>query len=349
MPLTLGLQSGGERNAADKSFLIWLYIFNQGDSNAITATPQTLFTLYALYMKKLILLIFTFHGFYNLGAQVSDSIKLSNASLYYEIKGEGLPILLLSGGPGVSSKQLAPVRDSLSSKYKCILFDQRGTGESHTSPLDSSTINLKQSVRDISTLLEKLKIGRVTIVGHSWGAMLAVNFAIAHPTQINKLVLIGSGVLAFSDFDIQQDNIYARSSSAEKEYAARLEDSMKTSKSRSLAVARAKQFLRLIIYDAKKTDSIFEEIRKAACNQNMTILMYQDLQKINYNVKNNIGSLNFPTLVICGRQDPIGLFPSIQLKELNNKFNIVWVEKSGHFPWLENPESFYREVFKFLQ
>jgi proline iminopeptidase len=300
-------------------------------------------------MKRLILLIFISPGLYNLQAQVLDSIHLSNASLYYEIKGEGLPILLLSGGPGVSSKQLAVLRDSLSQKYKCILFDQRGTGQSHTSPLDSTTINLKQSVQDIDTLLKKLKIDRITIVGHSWGAMLSVNFAIAHPAQINKLVLISSGVLAFSDFIIQQDNIYARSSKAEKEYMARLEDSMKTSKSRSLAIARAKQFLRLIIYDAMKTDSIFEEIRKSDSNPNMTILMYQDLQKINYDVKGKIVMLNFPTLVICGRQDPIGLFPSIQLKELNNKFNLVWVEKSGHFPWLEQPQAFYSELFKFLK
>jgi proline iminopeptidase len=304
-------------------------------------------------MRRLILLIFSLAVFSSLKAQVSDSIPLSNASLYYEIKGEGSPILLLSGGPGLSSKQLSTLRDSLSQNYKCILFDQRGTGQSHTSPLDSTTINLKQSVRDISSLLKKLKIDRVTIVGHSWGAMLAVNFAIAHPAQINKLVLIGSGPLAFSDFVIQQDNIIARATRAEREYIERLQDSISRAESPSESAGYrrkfGKQFLRLISYDATRIDSIFEEVSKSKTNPKMQFLMFQDLQKINYNVKSKIGLLNFPTLVICGRQDPVGLFPSIQLKELNNKFNLVWVEKSGHFPWLENHESFYQEVFKFLQ
>jgi proline iminopeptidase len=304
-------------------------------------------------MKKLILLILIFHTLYSLQGQVSDSIQLSNASLYYEIKGEGLPILLLSGGPGLSSNQLSTLRDSLSQKHKCILFDQRGTGRSHTSPLDSTTINLKQSVQDISSLLKKLKIDRVTIVGHSWGAMLAVNFAITHPAQIYKLVLIGSGPLAFSDFVIQQDNILARATLAERENIERLQDSMSRAKSPSESIAYrkqfGKQFLRLISYDAMRIDSIFEEVSKSRSNQAMQFLMVQDLQKMNYNVKSKIGSLNFPTLVICGRQDPIGLFPSIYLKELNNKFKLVWVEKSGHFVWLENHESFYKEVFKFLQ
>jgi len=304
-------------------------------------------------MKRLILSLFLFQPIYNLQARLSDSIQLSNASLYYEIKGEGSPILLLSGGPGLSSGQLSGLRDSLSQKYKCVLFDQRGTGQSHTSPFDSTTINLKQSVEDISSLLKKLKLDRVIIVGHSWGAMLAVNFAIAHPSQINKLVLIGSGPLAFSDFMIQQDNIMARTNSAERENMDRLQDSISQAKSPSEAMAYrkrlGKQFLKFISYDATRVDSIFEEVSKSRTNFAMQSLMIRDLQKMKYNVKSKIGSLNFPTLVICGRQDPIGLFPSIYLKELNNKFNLVWIEKSGHFTWLENHDSFYLELFKFLK
>lgn len=306
-----------------------------------------------LIMKPIILLICIVHGVYNVQAQVSDSIQLSNASLYYEIKGEGSPILLLSGGPGLSSAQLSSLRDSLSRKYKCILFDQRGTGQSHTSPLDSTTINLKQSVQDISSLLKKLKLDKIILVGHSWGAMLAVNFAIAHPSQINKLVLIGSGPLTFSDFLIQQDNIIARATLEERQYIERLQDSIRQAKSPSDAAAYRRQFgkrfLRLISYDAARIDSIFEEVSKSRTSMATQFLMIQDLQKINYNVKNKIGSLNFPTLVICGRQDPIGIFPSIYLKELNNKFKLEWVEKSGHFTWLEQSGPFYLELFKFLK
>jgi len=304
-------------------------------------------------MKRLILLLFSFLAIYDLQAQLPDSIQLSNASLYYEIKGEGLPILLLSGGPGLSSGQLSSLRDSLSQKYKCILFDQRGTGQSHTSPFDSTTINLKQSIEDISSLLKKLKLDRVIIVGHSWGAMLAVNFAIAYPSQINKLVLIGSGPLAFSDFIIQQDNIMGRTNNAERENMDRLQDSISQAKSPSEATAYrkklGKQFLKFISYDPTKVDSMFEEVSKSRTNFAMQSLMIQDLQKMNYNVKSKIGSFNFPTLVICGRQDPVGLFPSIYLKELNNKFNLVWIEKSGHFTWLEQPGAFYLELFKFLK
>jgi proline iminopeptidase len=299
-------------------------------------------------MKKLIILFFFIDAISTLKAQVSDSIKLSNATLYYETTGNGSPILLLSGGPGVSPGQLSALRDSLSQQYKCILFDQRGTGKSHTSPFDSTTINLEQSLQDITTLLNRLNIKKVTIVGHSWGAMLALSYSIKYPDRINKLVLIGSGPLAIDDFEVVQDNIYARTSKAEKEYMSQLEDSMKASNAIAYRRSWSKLFLRSISYDATRIDTIFEEVSKSKLNPKMQSLMYQDLEKINYNLKTKIRSINSPTLTICGRQDPVGLFPSIQLKELNDKFKLVWVEKSGHFPWLENHESFYKELFAFL-
>jgi proline iminopeptidase len=130
-------------------------------------------------MKK----IFTSLGFvlfyYSvLIAQKSDSIIVSNAVLHYTIQGEGQPILLLSGGPGISSDQLSDISERLSRNYQCILFDQRGTGKSHTSPMDSTTINLNQAMTDINSLLQRQNIKRVTIIGHSWGAVLAMSYAI---------------------------------------------------------------------------------------------------------------------------------------------------------------------------
>ncbi len=123
----------------------------------------------------------------------------------------------------------------------------------------------------------------------------------------------------------------ARASRTEREYMERLQDSMARAESPSASVTYrkiGKQFLRLISYDATRIDSIFEEVSKSRTNMPMQFLMIQDLRKMNYNVKSKIALLNFPTLVICGRQDPIGLFPSIQLKELNNKFNLVRIERS---------------------
>src|SRR5512140_870479 len=122
-------------------------------------------------MKTVILLLGVLSVCWSaVAAQGTDSIITPNAVLYYSVQGQGEPILLLSGGPGIAAAQLSAVAQRLSTTYRCILFDQRGTGRSHTSPLDSTTINLDQAMQDITLLLQQLGISKVTILGHSWGA-----------------------------------------------------------------------------------------------------------------------------------------------------------------------------------
>ena len=283
-------------------------------------------------------------------AQKNDSIVLSNAVLYYSVQGEGQPVLLLSGGPGISSNHLLKLSERLSKTYKCILFDQRGAGKSHTDPMDSTTITLNQSIEDINLLLERQKIKKITIIGHSWGAMLGMSYAIKYPGNVAKLVAIGSGPLALSDYGMVEDNITSRATKEEKIFMKQAEDSMANhSASKELLKAYSRTFLRFFLYDAFKLDSVVEGIKQASQNNVMFGLMLQDLTRINYNLKPGISKLKMPFLAICGRQDPVGIFQTIAIKELNKNAKIAWIEKSGHFPWLEQPDAFYSSLLTFLK
>lgn len=143
-------------------------------------------------------------------AQKADSIKLSNAVLYYYTYGQGEPILILSGGPGVSSHQEDDLAMTLSKGYKAILFDQRGTGKSWTKPIDTTTINIKTAIADIEILRKHLKIDKLTISGHSWGAMLASVYAAHYPNNVKNLILIGGGELDDVMTDVVNDNVDMR-------------------------------------------------------------------------------------------------------------------------------------------
>lgn len=307
-------------------------------------------------MKKIILIINIFLLFFgqNLLAQNNDSIIVSNAVLHYYIYGEGQPILLLSGGPGDPSKELSDICKHLNKYYQCILFDQRGTGESHTSPMDSTTINLNQAMSDINTLLQTLGIKSITILGHSWGAMLATSYAIKYPGSVNKLILIGPGPLELSDYNILEDNIFSRASKAEKIFMKQTEDSIyNQTTSKELLRKYYKLNARLLFFDVSKFDSVFEvrqkQKRLPKINDRMEGLMMQDLVRINYNLKPEIAKLEIPIFIICGRQDPVGLFQTFTIKELNKNAKIVWIDKCGHFPWIENPKPFYSQLLNCLK
>ncbi len=282
-------------------------------------------------------------------AQEADSILVSNAVLHYSVQGQGQPILLLSGGPGISSESLSHLNQRLSARYRCILFEQRGTGRSHTAPLDSTTINLNQAMDDITQVLRRLKIEKVIIVGHSWGAMLATSYAINHPQSVAKLVLIGPGPLDMSGYSLLADNIKSRASKAELLFMKAVRDSIDHhAASAELLKSYDKTFVRLLMHDALIADSLRDSI-KATNNSAMLDLMLQDLARNRYDLKPGLSRLRIPMLVVCGRQDPVGVFPTIAIKDLNKTAKICWIEKSGHFPWVEAPEQFYSEVLKFLE
>jgi proline iminopeptidase len=112
-------------------------------------------------------------------------------SLYWEQCGnpDGRPVVILHGGPGGGcSPKMRQFHDP--SKYRIVLFDQRGSGRStpHADLVDNTTWHL---VADIETLREKLGIERWQVFGGSWGSTLALAYAQTHPQRVTELVLRG--------------------------------------------------------------------------------------------------------------------------------------------------------------
>ncbi|MFT4179952.1 MAG: prolyl aminopeptidase [Thermomonas sp.] len=112
-------------------------------------------------------------------------------TLYWEQCGnpEGKPVVLLHGGPGAGcNAKMRRFHDP--SKYRIVLFDQRGAGRStpHADLTDNTTWDL---VADIEKLREKLGIERWQVFGGSWGSTLALAYAQTHPQRVTELVLRG--------------------------------------------------------------------------------------------------------------------------------------------------------------
>jgi proline iminopeptidase len=115
----------------------------------------------------------------------------SRHRLHYEQCGnpDGKPVVMLHGGPGAGcSAKMRRFHDP--SRYRIVLFDQRGSGQStpHADLVDNTTWDL---VADIERLREHLGIERWQVFGGSWGSTLALAYAQAHPSRVTELVLRG--------------------------------------------------------------------------------------------------------------------------------------------------------------
>jgi 3-oxoadipate enol-lactonase len=106
--------------------------------------------------------------------------------LYYEEQGAGFPVFLLHGFP-LDHTTWDKVTESLKSKARVILPDLRGLGKS---PVVDGVYQMREMAEDIVALMDKLKIEKAILVGHSMGGYVSLAFAHAYPHRLAGLGLV---------------------------------------------------------------------------------------------------------------------------------------------------------------
>jgi len=139
-------------------------------------------------MKNLIFTLFALLFYTQIHAQETNYANVNGVKLYYEIYGEGEPLVLLHGFT-MSNKMWEGWTEDLSKNYKLILVDLRGHGNS-TNP--SNKFTHKESAKDIYALLDILNINQFNAMGFSSGAMTLTHMATMNKTRIQAMVLISS-------------------------------------------------------------------------------------------------------------------------------------------------------------
>ena len=139
-------------------------------------------------MKKIILLTLSVLFLSELIAQDGSYANVNGIRLYYEIQGDGEPLVLLHNF-STSHKVWEPWIDSLSIDFKLIIPDLRGHGNS-TNP--SNVFRHEDSAKDIYALMDELNINKFKAIGASSGGMTLIHMATMDSTRIKSMVLVGA-------------------------------------------------------------------------------------------------------------------------------------------------------------
>ena len=115
-------------------------------------------------------------------------LKMSWGGLHYREAGDGAPLLLISGLNGLA-QPWHRVAQALAMRFRVITHDHRGVGESDTW---AGTYSVRQIADDILEMMDKLRIERAHIVGHSLGGAVAQTIAAHHPERVDHLVIVAS-------------------------------------------------------------------------------------------------------------------------------------------------------------
>lgn len=113
---------------------------------------------------------------------------LRGVSLFERRLGSGPPSVVLHGGPGAHHDYLLPAMDALARSRTLVYYDQRGGGRS---PVDRPVpVGWREHVADLEALRIEWRLDRLTLLGYSWGGLLALLYATEFPTHVAKLALV---------------------------------------------------------------------------------------------------------------------------------------------------------------
>jgi len=143
-------------------------------------------------------------------------VPVNNAELFYREVGEGLPIIVIHGGPDFDHTYLLPDMDRLADSYRLIYYDQRGRGKSQ-GELRLEDVRIDQYIEDLEALRNHLGLETVAVLGHSWGGHVAMHYALQRPDRVSHMVLMNTAPAAYEDtLLIQEDRLRRIAVHAEK-------------------------------------------------------------------------------------------------------------------------------------
>jgi proline iminopeptidase len=274
----------------------------------------------------------------------TEKISRDGFDLYYRSLGAGEPILILSGGPGDDCDYMLPVASEIAKYAHAILLEQRGTGRSLPPRIDKSTISLATYLEDFEALREHLHVQRWTVVGHSAGGILAMDYAAAFPDRVDELILLDTAPVAFQYLTAFEDNVLDRLSPEDRDRLATLE---KTDSPQSRAAIAALES-KALFFDRKLGEQLAAEL-SSAWHADIGHLLGPEITAPGYDLRPRLKTFDRPVLVLHGRQDPMDPWMAEETSAAFKHSTLLFIDRAGHFPWFDQPKEFDKDIADFLQ
>lgn len=275
----------------------------------------------------------------------SNIIEGEGFKIHYQMFGSGDPLLIINGGPGMSSEGFIPLAQELAKNNQTIIYDQRGTGLSTVETIDSSTISIDLMINDIEALRKHLQIDEWTVMGHSFGGMLSYYYATKHPERVTAMIQSSSGGMDLSL--LESLNISAALTEMERDSLAFYNAKISGGDNSYQTLLKRGQFLApAYLYDKKHVPVVAERLTQG--NSQVNGIVWQDLQRIGYDTKDDLRKFTKPVLIIHGAQDIVGSEIPETAHEILPLSRLVILEKCRHYGWLDRKEAYFSVIESFL-
>jgi pimeloyl-ACP methyl ester carboxylesterase len=276
-------------------------------------------------------------------------ISFDGTPIYYEVRGDGPPIVLCYGIACVINHWTHQIR-AFSHVYQTIVFDYRG--HHHTpEPEDRDNLTIDAIARDLKGLLDHLGIEKASLWGHSWGAMILLRFFDLYPRSVANLVFInGFARNPISDmFGVDAvDTIFKLLRKSYRAFPTTLSSLWKAAVSNPFAIFLSSVAGGFNLHLTSMKD--IEVYARGVAAMDLEVFLTLFDQMIKYDATPVLDRIDIPTLIISGNKD--GVTPRSYQELMHKKIHgsqFLAVPYGSHCTQLDLPDFVNLRIEKFLQ
>ncbi len=288
-------------------------------------------------------------------------VDANGVMIYYEEFGKGKPLMILHGGPGASHDYFLPYLLPLARHNRLIFIDERGSGQSQKLE-DLSQYTDKNMVEDVEAVRKALHLGKISLLGHSCGGVLAQAYALKYQKNLTHLILCSTFPSTTQMNEVLKkikDNMSPelRNKIDKMEEAGLFghgEPYVRNRYSDEYMKAAWGEGYFPYLYQ-NRPDPNYDPV----ANGNMSWYLYREMWGshgefiIDGNLKsvefvNELHKIKVPTLITCGDHDECAPSLSEEMHEKIAGSKLVIFPKSGHMTFVDQPDMFVKAVDDFL-
>ena len=288
-------------------------------------------------------------------------VDANGVLIYYQSFGQGPPLMLVHGGPGASHDYFLPYIAPLARHNRLIFIDERGSGKSQKLD-DPAGYTVEAMVEDVEAVRKELNLGKMTLLGHSYGGVLAQAYALKYQQNLSKLILCSTFYSTSKMNEVFQKQLAAMPAEL-REKIQKLEKDGLFGKGKDfeknryptdyMNAAWGEGYFQYLYqrrpdpnYDPVANGVMSWDLYREMWGSHGEFVIDGNLKSVEYG--DRITSIKVPTLITAGDHDECD--PSLARymadKIIGSKLFIV--PQSGHMTFVDQPDLFIKTLTDFL-
>jgi proline iminopeptidase len=288
-------------------------------------------------------------------------VDAQGVMIYYKILGRGEPLMIVHGGPGASHDYFLPYLLPLARHNKLIFIDERGSGRSQKIE-DVSRYTVESMVEDVEAVRQALGLGKISLLGHSYGGCVAQAYALKYQRNLSHLILGStfSSTKAINEVFVHMKEKMApelrdriNKMEAEGLYGHGKEYEQHRYTNEYMIAAWGEGYFPYLYqnrpdanYDPVANGNTAWDLYREMWGSHGEFIIDGNLRSVEYT--DRLATIKVPTLVLVGDHDESDPAMSQVMHEKIAGSKLVIFPKAGHMTFVDQPDMFVKAVEDFL-